>query len=430
MAKVKKKATKRRARKPGPPPSAKVKQQIADLIENGRSAAVFAPISMLKMWEDNPRKAQPVEGVAQSIDAWDFAEVIVARLEDGEIIAGHTRLKAARKLGLEEVPVRFLDISRREAHRLARALNAWGEHAKWDPRKLLAQIETDQKQNPALVQAQGFRAAQVSALLRRAKEDTKKARTEGALPMPLEKAITKPGDMWRLGDHRLLCGDATNPEDVKRALDNERAAVCVTDPPYGVAVRAKGKKSNAIRGDLTQTVIPFSYELIISEALEDHGRIYMFGGQANFVMYAKLFDRYLHTEPRVIVWVKDSHVLRPNNYHSRYELCYYGWKGKGGGKAHWFGDRKYSDVWEVARDRDARHPTQKPVDLMAIPIRNSAPVNGLVYEPFAGSGSTLIACEREGRRCAALELDPVWCDFIVARWKKFTGKEAKREPAR
>jgi DNA modification methylase len=218
-----------------------------------------------------------------------------------------------------------------------------------------------------------------------------------------------------------------NRADIARLMDGQLADIMVTDPPYGVAVGGdKGK--NSISGDLTQAAIPVSFALAL-DVLAPDARVYLFGGSANWSMYAGLFDAHLRMQVRVIVWAKEHFVLRPNNYHSKFELVYFGWKGRGGSADHWHGDRKQTDVWQVTRHEPGTervHPTQKPLEVCAIPIRNSCPPGGLVYEPFGGSGSTLIAAHREGRNCRAMELDPRFCDVILRRFQQLTGLVPER----
>jgi DNA modification methylase len=226
----------------------------------------------------------------------------------------------------------------------------------------------------------------------------------------------------------LLCGDSTKRDDVARLMGGDRACLMVTDPPYGVAFGGdKGK--NSISGDLTQAAIPLSFGLAVEEALDPDARVYLFGGSGNWTMYAGLFDFHLRMQVRPIVWAKEHFVLRPNHYHSQFEMVYYGWKGHGGANDLWFGDRKCSDLWQVSRqeaETEKVHPTQKPVEVCAIPIRNSSPPGGLVYEPFGGSGSTLIAAHMLGRRTRVMELDPKFCDVIVRRFARFANITPER----
>ena len=245
---------------------------------------------------------------------------------------------------------------------------------------------------------------------------------------PIQDTVTvQPGDLFTLGRHRLLCADATRWEDVDRLMNGQRADVMVTDPPYGVLYgQSGGGKANAIRGDLSQAEIPVSFAVALEHALGPDARIYLCGGSTNLMTYWKLFDHYLRIMPRLIVWGKESFLLRHNNYHSQFELVYFGWKGKGGDPSNWFGDRKQSDLWLITRDQNYVHPTQKPVALFTRAISNSCPPDGLVYEPFAGSGTALIAAETEGRKCVALELDPRFVQQIIDRWEAFTGKKAEQ----
>jgi DNA modification methylase len=161
------------------------------------------------------------------------------------------------------------------------------------------------------------------------------------------------------------------------------------------------------------------------EYLDVDARLYLFGGSGNLSMYSGLFDAHLRQQVHIMVWVKESFVLRPNGYHSQFELVYFGWKGRGGDLVNWYGDRKMSDVWQVSRDSGLYrvHPTQKPVAVCSIPIRNSCEPGGLVYEPFGGSGSTLIAAHGLGRRARVLELDPHYVDVICRRFQEHTGEK-------
>lgn len=248
---------------------------------------------------------------------------------------------------------------------------------------------------------------------------------------PAVEPITKPGDIWKLGDHRLLCGDATKEADVSALMGKRRADCVFTDPPYGVNIQG-GNQNKTIAGDVTQTAIPFAFELAIRVATTPDARLYFCGGEGNIPLYGKLFELYCRQLPRMLVWVKENFALKPNGYHNQYELIFHGFKPRGGGLNKWFAGRSMaeaSDVWAINRDhsKDYEHPTQKPVALAARAIANSCQPDGLVYEPFAGSGSTLIAADQLARTCYALEIDPGYCDVIVNRWERVTGKKAKRK---
>lgn len=180
-------------------------------------------------------------------------------------------------------------------------------------------------------------------------------------------------------------------------------------------------------GDLTQTAIPFSFEICVDYATKDKALFYFCGGESNMILYEKLFDRYLHMLPKHLIWVKNGFVMKQNGYHNQYEIIFHGYKQGSG--AIWYGGRKEdeaSDVWHIKRDATSEyiHPTQKPVELPSRAIKNSCPKNGIVYEPFNGSGSTLIACEQLERTCYSMEMDPRFVDAAIQRWEQFTGENA------
>lgn len=346
----------------------------------------------------------------------------------GKIIAGQGVRDEALALGLKLqvvkgrrdtlIAVQRDDLTPDEEIRAALWDNRTGDHGKYDA----ATVANLQKggHTAGIWTDQELRALQVAA------RGSGHRRNPDELPAKRETTI-QPGDLFTLGRHRLLCGDATKREDVGRLMGDTRADLMVTDPPYGVLFGASGgKKQNAIRGDLSQAEIPVSFAVSLDHALTENARIYLCGGTTNLQTYWKLFDHYLHLMPRIIVWTKEAFLLRHNNYHSQFELVYFGWKGKGGDPSFWFGDRKQSDVWDIPRDPNYLHPTQKPAELFARAIRNSCPADGLCYEPFAGSGTAFIAAEAEGRRCVGLELDPGFAQVIIDRWEAFTGQTAQK----
>lgn len=243
--------------------------------------------------------------------------------------------------------------------------------------------------------------------------------------MPQDTAKTRAGDIFTLGPHRLMCGDATEDADYAALLGDELPDMVFTDPPYGVNIA--GARGN-IAGDISQAAIPLSWPLILAHTTPT-ARLYLCGGYVNLALYLKLFARDLRTVPHLICWVKNRFTLSHSGYHNQFEFIYYG--ARPGGGREWHSSRRgedASDVWPVPldRQRDYAHPTQKPVALAARAIRNSAAHGALVLDPFGGSGSTLIACEREGRRCRMMEIDPHYCDVIMARWEKATGGAAIR----
>lgn len=399
----------------------------------------------------NPRNITPkaAGGLVTSLAEFGDISGIVWNSRTGNLVSGHQRVSQLLSVGaqlldgaltatvrgeLRRFPVRVVDwsLGREKAANVAANNPAIGGEFTDGLGELLREIEGE-------MGATGFGALNLDTLLGDLGDLVVTATDavggdEPAVPPELEDLETpeppavpetQPGDLWELGDHRLLCGDSTKVDDVTRLLDGTLASLMFTDPPYGVAYGSA--KKNAIVGDLSGASIPLSMAIAINDALDGDARIYLCGGSNNFDMYSKLFDHYLRSQCRIIVWDKGHFVLRPLNYHSQFEIIYWGWKGSGGSANHWYGDRKQRDIWPVKLDPDRKHPTQKPVELPAKAISNSCPPNGVVYDPFLGSGTTLIAAEQLGRKCYGLEIDPRFCDVIVARWEELTGGTATRE---
>lgn len=352
-----------------------------------------------------------------------FAGAVLENVRTGNLIDGHLRIEEALSVDDETpIPCVQVDLSDAEEKLLL---------ASYDP--ISAMAVADKETLDLLLRDVSTGDAAVSEMLSKLAEDNglyfgeeRKEEDESAVAEMVDRAAelqekfqVQRGQIWQIGRHRLMCGDSTKTEVVSEFLGGERACLMVTDPPYGVSYHAnkKGKKAAAIMGDLTQAAIPLSFAVAVETALDDDARLYLFGGTANWPMYSSLFDHYLRMQPRPMIWVKETFVLHPTHYHSQYETVFFGWKGSGGGADFWFGERTVSDVWDVRRDGQSErlHPTQKPVEVCGIPIRNSSPRVGIVYEPFCGSGSTLIACEQEGRQCRAIELDPKFVAVALER---------------
>ncbi len=386
-------------------------------------------ISELKPHPKNPRvhPDSAIEKLERSIKEFGWTNPILVSA-DGYILAGHARLKAAENAGIKEVPVIYLPLEGAKAEAYLIADNRLQDETDWDYEKLkdlLQELDTGEID----LELTGFDMGEIEDLVTQIHVPGEIIEDE--VPEPPEEPITKPGDLWVLGRHRLLCGDATVAADVERLMDGKKADMVFTDPPYGVNVKGGKGKGNTIAGDLTQTAIPFSFEICVKQATKDKARFYFCGGEGNIGLYFKLFERYLAQMPKLLIWVKNGFVLKQNGYHNQYELIFYGFKAGGGGKEYWYSGRsedEASDVWRVSRDATTSylHPTQKPIELPARAIRNSSKAGDTIYDPFGGSGSTLIACEQLNRTCYMMEIDPVYCDVIVKRWEKFTGEAAKR----
>lgn len=377
-------------------------------------------VADLKAYDNNPRKnKKAIKAVAESIKAFGFKNPIIID-KDGVIIAGHTRKAAAQQLGLDTVPCIIADdLTPEQAAAFRLADNKTAELAEWDFDKLNEEIKA-LADFPVDMADFGFDLSEFEE--RKEVEEVEAEEEEEAEQIvPRMKA----GEVWQLGRHRLMCGDSTTKADVIKLLDGAQADMVFTDPPYGV--NYKGKHNSTIAGDLTQTAIPFAFEICADVATKDAARLYFCGGEMNISLYFKLFERYLQAIPKLLIWVKENQILSHNNYHKQYEIIFFGYK-KGGGNI-WHGSREMkdaSDVWNVSRDASKTyvHPTQKPVELPARAIRNSSKEGDIIFEPFSGSGSTLLACEQLNRICYAMELDPAYCEAAIKRWETLTGKTA------
>ena len=390
-------------------------------------AAEWVPITELKPWKDNPRKndGEPVRKVAESIKRFGFSSPIIARA-NGEIIAGHTRWKAAQSLKLDRVPVRFLDLEPDDAHLLAIADNRTAQEAEWDDDVLKAVLGQLESQGADLA-ATGFDAKELEALLADVDGNADK---DGEVIEPPADPITKPGDLWILGDHRLLCGDSTKAEDVERLMAGAKADIVVSDPPYGVSYVGKTKDALPVHNDEHESLLPLLEASLGNAAgMSSAGAVWYIAAPAGppFYDFATVLRR-LEVWRQTLVWAKQSLVMGHSDYHYQHEAIFYGWTP--GGPHQPPPDRKQTTLWTYDRPTASReHPTMKPVALFAKMIENSSEKGGVVIDPFLGSGTTLIAAEQLGRKCYGMEISPQYCDVIVKRWETMTGQTAVREPA-
>jgi DNA modification methylase len=394
-------------------------------------------IDLLRPDPANPRwiAQEELDSLERSIRQFGFVAPVLARREDGTVIGGHQRLVAARRLGLATVPVTYLDLSIEQARLLNLALNKIS--GSWDD-ALLARLLADLQASPNIdLTLSGFADDEVRDLLRSLETREKKERAEDFdLDSALEDASREPrsktGDLWALGEHRLLCGDAIMPEDIERLLAGARAAMAFTDPPYNVSLgdhggQQRGSRKRRIAND---SMGPIAWEIFVRAW--GHALLTAVDGAIYVCMSSKempLVSRVLAEEgghwSDTLIWHKDRFVLGRADYQRAYEPIWFGWRE--GASHHWCGDRDQDDVWEINRPSDAPlHPTMKPLPLMERAMANSSKAGDLVLDLFAGSGSTLIACERTGRRCSALELDPRYVDVVLARWERFSGSVAER----
>ncbi len=376
-------------------------------------------------WRTHTRAQRRALGAVLDRVGW-VATVIVSRQTD-RILNGHLRVEQAKANGEERIPVTYVDVDEAEEGFIL---------ATFDPLGSMASADADAFRTVA-AQLSGEDAA-VQELLREVATAQGVALDEPAAGLsepdevpPLAVPVSVPGDIWHLGDHRLLCGDATDGDAVLSLLAGERAEAMWTDPPYGVDYEGGTEAHLRIANDdasglaaLLAAAFP-----VADLVLADGASLYVASPAGpNAACFIEAFVRagwHLHQN---LIWVKDGFVLGHSDYHYQHEPILYGWK-KGGHR--WYGGRARSSVFEVPRPtRSVEHPTMKPVALVEAQLANSTVRGALVYDPFAGSGTTLLAAERLQRRCVAVELDPRYVDVIVRRWQAYTGADARHADGR
>lgn len=371
-----------------------------------------------------------VAQIAASIREFGWGAPI---LIDGKnnVIAGHGRLLAARKLGMSDVPVVALDhLTDTQRRALILADNKIGENASWED-ELLGLELADLKDTGFDLALTGFSPEEWDALI--AGEDASEdgLTDDDAVPEVTENPVSRTGDIWLLGEHKLICGDATKPEDYQALLGDELVDMTFTDPPYNVnyANTAKDKMRGKNRPILNDNLgIEFGTFLVAAckNVLNvTKGAVYIAMSSSELDTLQAAFREAGGRWSTFIIWAKNTFTLGRADYQRQYEPILYGWRE--GADHFWCGARDQGDVWNIKKPhKNDLHPTMKPVELVERAVRNSSKTQDLVLDPFGGSGTTLIACEKAGRRARLIELDPKYVDVIVKRWQDFTGKEAKR----
>jgi len=421
------------------------------MAQNGnRIQITYESIDRLKPYKNNPRKNDPaVDSVARSIREFGFKNPIVLG-KDYEIVCGHTRLKAALQLGMTEVPcVSADDLTDEQIRAYRLADNKTNELSLWDPEMLAVELNEINMDMSVF----GF---DINPMDGTPDDELDVAADE---PLP-ENPVTRPGDLWLLGKHRVLCGDATSADDVARLMDGHAAHLVVTDPPYNVDY--SGLAGTIMNDKQSGTAF---YEFLLGAFQNMHNvsragaAIYVFHADSQGLIFRRAFEDAGYTLRQCLIWVKNNHVLGRQDYQWRHEPILYSWKD---GATHYFIDDRtqstvieedqvefdkmrkvellqyikehfqqmeaYSTVLHV--DKPARsdlHPTMKPVALVGQLIRNSSKTNWGVLDPFGGSGSTLLACEQLLRRCYMMELDPRYCDVIARRYHQYLLKFKQTE---
>jgi DNA modification methylase len=408
------------------------------------------PLADIKPYESNPRhNDDAVDAVAASIRAFGFRQPIVVDV-DGVILVGHTRYKAALKLGLKEVPVHVavgLTPAQAKAYRLADNQTATLSH--WDEDKLPLELLQLQQMDFDL-NLTGFSGDELMRLL--GSEQNEGLTDPDAVPEPPDEPITQLDDLWLLGKHRLLCGDSSKVEDVDRLLDGASIQLVNTDPPYNVKVEPRSNNARAAGltsfektgGTVTKMRAkdrPLANDFVSDEEFDGllqawfgnlarvllPGRaFYVWGGYSNCSNYPPALKATGLYFSQAIIWDKQHPVLTRKDYLGAHEWCFYGWRE---GAAHrFFGPNNATDLWSIKKvnPQNMIHLTEKPVELASRAMEYSSLPGENVLDLFGGSGSTLIAAEQTGRRAFLMELDPLYCDVIVQRFEQFTGQKAER----
>ena len=384
------------------------------------------PVQDLKPAAYNPRKKlkpgdSEYEKIKKSIEEFGFADALVVN-KDMTIIGGHQRLTVAMELGYTEVPCTVVDIDKTREKALNIALNKIT--GVWDE-VLLAELLKDIEASGLSPMMTGFEPPEMEQLFNKV-ASTEVSEDEFDVESELKKpTISKLGDLWHLGRHRVICGDSTGEETYKVLMEGVKANVVVTDPPYNVDVEeTAGKIMNDNMADQDFYKFLLAAYTRMHENLADDGSIYVFHADTEGLNFRKAFKDAGFYLSGCCIWKKNALVLGRSPYQWQHEPCLFGWKANG--KHEWYSDRKQTTIWEYDRPKASKdHPTMKPVQLMAYPIRNSSMTNGIVLDPFLGSGSTLVACEETDRVCRGIELDPKFVDVIVKRYIEL--KEGKAD---
>lgn len=381
----------------------------------------------------NPRthsEAQ-IAQIAASIAEFGFTNPILVGI-DGIVVAGHGRLAAAKKLGLENVPVLVLGhLTSTQRRALVIADNRIAENAGWDEAMLRIELEALQLEGFDL-DITGFDADALAELIAVDEPDNEGHTEEDAVPEVSETPISRPGDVWVMGQHRLLCGDSTVAESYDRVLDGEPVDMVFTDPPYNVnyANSAKDKMRGKDRAILNDNLGDGFYDFLLAALTPTvqhcRGGIYVAMSSSELDVLQAAFRAAGGKWSTFIIWAKNTFTLGRADYQRQYEPILYGWPE--GAQRHWCGDRDQGDVWNIKKPaKNDLHPTMKPVELVERAIRNSSQPGKVVLDPFGGSGTTLIAAHKAGRQARLIELDAKYCDVIVRRWQEWCGGQAVRQ---
>ena len=401
-------------------------------------------IDEIRPYDRNPRQNdQAVDAVAASLQEFGWRQPIVIDA-DGVIIAGHTRWKAARKLGLAKVPVHVAtDLTPEQVRAYRISDNRTNELAEWDMEILPIEL-AELREGGFDMDLLAFDEEELGRLLNKGATVQEGLTDPDAVPEPPEEPVTRRGDLWLLGEHRLLCGDSTSAEDVRRLMNGEKAILFATDPPYLVGYNGtnhphkwneedKNKDWSDSYG-VTWDEAKGNEELYdkfvataVAEAILPNAAWYCWHASRRQAMVEAVWEKHGAFVHQQIVWMKDRPILTRSWYMWRHEPCFMGWVRPN--KPPRTAEDYPHSVWELATVKcgeSTEHPTSKPVEVFAIPMRQHTKPGDVCYEPFSGSGSQLIAAEQLNRRCFAMEIEPRYVEVAVRRWEEFSGKKAER----
>lgn len=371
----------------------------------------------------NPRKDlkpgdKEYEKLKRSINEFGYVDPLIWNKRTSRLVGGHQRLKVLKDMGIDEVDVVVVDMDEEKEKALNVALNKIS--GDWDKDKLMLLI-TDLQGEDFDVSLTGFDPEELDDLF---KDNMKNGVKDDNFDVDKElkkSTMTKPGDLWQLGEHRLLCGDSTKEESYNLLMAGKQANLVITDPPYNVNYQGSAGK---IKNDNMKDDAFYQFLLAaftnMEKSMADDASIYVFHADTEGLNFRKAFSDAGFYLSGTCIWVKQSLVLGRSPYQWRHEPILFGWKKKG--KHCWYAGRKESTIWEFDKPKKNKdHPTMKPILLLAYPIMNSSMTNSIVLDPFGGSGSTLIACEQTKRICRTIELDEKFCDVIVKRYIEQVG---------
>ena len=375
---------------------------------------------------------EQVNQIARSIEEFGFVNPVLVG-DDDVIVAGHGRLMAAKQLGMETVPVIVLGhLTETQRRALVIADNQITSNSGWDEELLKLELaELDELDFD--LDLMGFSDEELEGFL--LTDEPEGQTDDDDIPEPEEHPVSQPGDLWILGEHRVLCGSATEPGDVEKLMDGQLADMVFTDPPYNVDYanpekNGKAKKDRRIKNDnLGSEFYTFLLAAMTNMLSVCKGAIYVCMSSSELDTLQKAFREAGGKWSTFIIWAKNTFTLGRADYQRQYEPILYGWKE--GSQHFWCGARDQGDVWFYSKPaKNDLHPTMKPVELVERAVRNSSKSRDIVLDLFGGSGSTLIACEKNHRSARLTELDPKYVDVIVRRWEDYTDKEAYLEESK